>query len=135
MALEITKEHENTPKECYVLKFVYNEETGHNHTMRMLPGTYKMLEDYFFKVEVKVKVKREKKQPAPAPKIEDVKEYFKVKGYSNEAACKFFEYYETTGWRGANGNPILNWKAKCLAVWFTDKNKIKENTSTSSFFR
>lgn len=53
MALKITKENENTQKECYVLKFLYNEETGHSHTMRMLPGTYKMLEDYFKPKEIK----------------------------------------------------------------------------------
>ncbi len=60
--------------------------------------------------------------------------YFKLKGYSEEAANKFYDYYTETSWRGANNAPILNWKGKALAVWFVDKNKIKEQ-SKSDFFR
>ncbi len=124
--LEVIK---NEEKGLYEYKFTY--DSGVVKSLPFLSSeTHKAIEDYF-----KPKVKRKDKQPAPAPKLEDVKEYFKSKGYTNESACKFYEYYDTTGWRGANGSPILNWKSKALAVWFVDKNKIKKNTSTSSFFR
>jgi len=128
MPLEISKENEGTLQECYALKFIENEHSS--KTIRLLPGTYKMLEDHF-----KPKTKRKDKQPAPAPSLEDVRAYFKSKGYSLEAANKFHEYYETTSWRGANGAPILNWKGKALSVWFVDKNKIQSNEGKSSFFR
>lgn len=121
--LEVTK-----VENIHELKFI--KEDGSDRLLKLTHEAYLALENHF-----KPKVKRKDKQPAPAPKIEDVKEYFKSKGYTNESACKFFEYYETTAWRGANGNPVLNWKGKALSTWFTDKNKIKENTSTSSFFR
>ena len=45
MPLEISKENEGTLQECYALKFIENEHSS--KTIRLLPGTYKMLEDYF----------------------------------------------------------------------------------------
>jgi hypothetical protein len=125
--LEIIPYNEVTKKsEIYQINFCY--DSGEKRAMKLSEEAYKALADHFKPKGKKVK------QPAPAPKLEDVKAYFKLKGYSDESACKFHEYYETTGWRGANNAPILNWKGKALAVWFVDKNKIQVEAKTSSFF-
>jgi len=112
--------------------FLYNFTLadGSKKQQKYTKATHEAIKSYFSKP------KKEKKKPAPAPKIEDVRAYFKEKGYTLESANKFFEYYSTMEWKGANGSPVLNWKGKALSVWFVDKNKIQEKTEqTSSFFR
>lgn len=49
------------------------------------------------------------------PTIEDVKEHVKKKGY-HFSAERFFDYYESSGWRKANGKKVSNWK-QCCATW------------------
>jgi hypothetical protein len=112
--------------------FLYNFTLagGSKKQQKYTKATHEAIKSYFSKP------KKEKKKPAPAPKIEDVREYFKSKGYTLESANKFFEYYSTMEWKGANGSPVLNWKGKALSVWFVDKNKVQEKIEqTSSFFR
>lgn len=53
MPLEISKENEGTLQECYALKFIENEHSS--KIIRLLPGTYKMLEDYFKPKEINSK--------------------------------------------------------------------------------
>jgi len=60
------------------------------------------------------------------PTLQQVKDFFKLKGYSEESAIKFHEYYEMGDWKDAKGNQVKNWKQKAMAVWFRDENKIKE---------
>ena len=119
----------NKVEDIYEIKFIKGD--GNLRSLKLTSESYTALESYF-----KPKTKRKDKQPAPAPKIEDVREYFKSKNCTLESANKFHEYYETTGWRGADGKPVLNWKGKALSVWINEKNKIKEVIkSESSFFR
>lgn len=59
------------------------------------------------------------------PKLEDIKSYFKSKGYSSKGAETFFNYYTETGWKDKDGNPVNNWKLKAVKVWFKDEYKIK----------
>lgn len=121
--LEVTQEGE-----IFIYNFTLAD--GTKKQQKYSKTTHEAIKEYFSKP------KKEKKKPAPPPKIEDVRAYFKEKGYSLQAANKFFEYYDTMGWRGANNAPVLNWKGKALAVWFVDKNKIQEaEKTTSSFFR
>jgi len=109
--------------------FRFNMSDGRVIEKQYSEESHNAMRDYF-------KPKKEKKKPAPAPRVEDVREYFKLKGYTLESANKFFEYYSTMEWKGANGSPVLNWKGKALSVWFVDKNKIQEKQEvTSSFFR
>jgi hypothetical protein len=60
------------------------------------------------------------------PTLDEVKDFFKQKGYSEESAIKFHEYYSVGDWKDAKGNPVKNWKQKSMAVWFVEKNKIVE---------
>lgn len=119
----------NKKEDIYELIFI---KADGSKTLKLTEESYLCLESHF----KSKKANKQGKKPIPPKDIEEVREYFKIKGYALEAANKFFDYYETTGWKGANDSPILNWKAKAQAVWFTDKNKIKEVAkSESSFFR
>lgn len=121
--LEVTQEGE-----IFIYNFTLAD--GTKKQQKYSKSTHEAIKEYFSKP------KKEKKKPAPAPRVEDVREYFKSKGYTLESANKFFEYYSTMEWKGANGSPVLNWKGKALSVWFVDKNKIQEKVEqTSSFFR
>jgi hypothetical protein len=62
------------------------------------------------------------------PSIEEVREFFKLKGYIQSAADKFHEYYELGQWHDGGGKPVKNWKQKASSVWFRDEHKIKEST-------
>lgn len=43
--------------------------------------------------------------------FEDVKAYFEELGMDAEEAAKFFDYYETNGWKQGKGKAIKDWKA------------------------
>lgn len=52
------------------------------------------------------------------PAVDEVKDYFKAKGYKAEIAQKAFDYYEAAGWIDSKGNKVRNWKQKMIANWF-----------------
>jgi hypothetical protein len=60
------------------------------------------------------------------PSIEDVKDFFREKGYSQDTAIKAFEYYSINQWKDGNGKPVKNWKQKMIAVWFKPENLSKK---------
>lgn len=59
------------------------------------------------------------------PSIDDVKEYFKEKGYTEVSAETAFEYYNSNDWCDRNGNKVTAWKQKMVANWFKPEYKIK----------
>ena len=65
------------------------------------------------------------------PTIEEVKQYFKEAGYSEESAITAFDYYTDLDWHDKNDNPVLNWKMKMRTVWFKDEHKLQEQTDYS----
>ena len=78
--------------------------------------------------------KRRKIKPAfIPPTLDDVKAYFKQKGYSEEGAIKAFNSYEASEppWHDSRGNPVKMWKQKMLNNWFRDEFKIKNNVDSS----
>ena len=79
------------------------------------------------------KKKYTKKNFVP-PTLEEVRNYFKEKGYSVYAADKAFEYYSIANWHDSKGNKVKNWKQKMMVVWFKDENKvsIQENIFSRS---
>lgn len=60
------------------------------------------------------------------PSLEDVKDFFREKGYSQDTAVKAFEYYSINQWKDGNGKPVKNWKQKMIAVWFKPENLSKK---------
>ena len=80
---------------------------------------------------VKDKVKVRSKTIFVAPLILEVEIYFKEKGYTKEAALKFFDYYSVADWKDSKGTEVKNWKQKAQSVWFKPENKIKENIKST----
>ena len=72
------------------------------------------------KQEEEEKPKAKKFSP---PTQSEVISYFLEKGYTQEAACKAFDYYDVANWTDSTGKKIKNWKQKMIAVWFEEKNK------------
>ena len=74
---------------------------------------------------------KNKSKKIKIPTIEEVKQYFKESGYSEECAVNAFEYYTDLDWHDKNDNPVLNWKMKMRTVWFKDEHKLQEKTDFS----
>lgn len=61
------------------------------------------------------------------PSLEEVKEYFKFRGYTEESAVKAWNHYDLADWHDTSGKPVLNWKQKMNTVWLKPENKIVEH--------
>lgn len=94
--------------------------------------TYSINESGGVVIKVVNKPSKSKTTQKANPTIQEVKDFFKSKGYSEESAIKFHEYYDVAGWKDAKGNPVKNYKQKAMAVWFVDKNKIQEKPQKES---
>jgi hypothetical protein len=57
-----------------------------------------------------------------APQIELVQEYFKEKNKPDIEAQKFFNYFESNGWKIGGRSPMKNWKA-AANNWMLNSNK------------
>lgn len=84
------------------------------------------------------KVKYVKGKPKfQPPTVEEVITYFRSKGYKEESARKFHEYYSngTPPWTDGGGKPVRSWTQKALSVWFKPENKepIKEKDPDNKF--
>ena len=82
--------------------------------------------------EGKKERRKEKSIEMIIPSLEEIKNYFKEKGYKEEIAIKMFEYYSVGNWTDSRGNKVKNWKQKAQIQWFKDENKI--NTKQQSIF-
>ncbi len=58
------------------------------------------------------------------PSLSEVKAYFAEKGYKEESAIKFYDYYSVANWHDQSGKPIKNWKQKAIVIWFKPENKM-----------
>ncbi len=72
------------------------------------------------------------------PTLNEVKEFFKSKGYSETGAIKAWEHYDYGNWIDSKGTPVRNWKQKMNTNWLRDEYKIvdnsKENGNTQMVF-
>jgi uncharacterized protein YdaU (DUF1376 family) len=102
----------------------YSESRRQNRTKKNISSTYVQHMENENENEIVDRKKRgtgEKK-----PSIEDVKDFFREKGYSQDTAVKAFEYYSINQWKDGNGKPVKNWKQKMIAVWFKPENLIRK---------
>jgi len=60
------------------------------------------------------------------PSLDEVKEFVKSKGYSEECAIKAFDYYEAMYWKDNNGKQVKSWKGKIIAIWLKPEYKLTE---------
>lgn len=63
------------------------------------------------------------KQEFIPPTLDKVITFFKSKGYTQESASKFHEYYSAGDWKDSNSKPVKNWKQKAILIWFKPENK------------
>lgn len=62
------------------------------------------------------------------PSLQQVKDFFKEKGYKEETAIRAWNHYENgePKWTDTNGKPVISWKQKMLTNWCKPENKIVE---------
>lgn len=65
------------------------------------------------------------------PTLEQVKEFFKSEGYTEESAVKAYKYYDVANWYNSRGKKVLNWKQTMQANWMKEENKIKEQPAAA----
>ena len=70
-----------------------------------------------------------KKTKFAPPTKEDVIEFFKLKGYTEQSAKQAFDYYNEADWKDSNGKQIRSWKQKMVGVWFREEHKSKAVSS------
>lgn len=76
------------------------------------------------------KVKKVKKDAVfTPPTIDEVKQYFSEKGYTECSAIKAWDYYDAGNWKDAKGQQVKNWKQKMQGVWFKPENILPLKTS------
>lgn len=68
-----------------------------------------------------------KKTSPKYPSLEEVKAFFKEKGYSEEVAIRAFNHYDSAKWHDTSGKKVLNWKQKMFSVWFKPENRSVES--------
>lgn len=98
-----------------------NQHTNQPSTSNQPASNHKQEEEK----NVKKEEKEEEQHTFIPPKLEDVKRYFKEKGYTDIAAERAFNHYDTLNWINAHGKPVLNWKNTMGNNWFKDENKDK----------
>lgn len=59
------------------------------------------------------------------PSLDEVKAFFREKGYREDVAIKAYNYYSDGNWHDKTNKPVKNWRLK-MHVWFRDENKIQE---------
>lgn len=84
-------------------------------------------------VSVSVIDSDKKKNTFIPPSALDVLEYFKLNGYTEDAAKRAFEYYHVANWVDSKGKKVRNWKQKMQANWFKPENKENQKSGGMVF--
>ena len=117
-----------TDEKHNILRFTLNDKSVRE--IRLTDEPYNALVEYF-----KTKKEKVKRVPSAAPTLDEVKEYFKKEGYTEDTAIRFHKSYSSNEWRDSNEKAVKNWKMKAINVWFKIENKIKpEIKNNTSFF-
>jgi len=77
--------------------------------------------------EIKAKRKAKSADAFIRPSLQQVKDYFKEKGYKEETAIRAFNHYEAGDWKDSAGKQVKNWKQKMTTNWFRPESKIDPN--------
>lgn len=80
------------------------------------------------KNDKKEKNDKKKKTTFSPPTLDEVKDYFTSKWYTEESGERAFEYYNVAWWIDWQGKQVRNWKQKMNSVWFKEENKKREMT-------
>ena len=80
--------------------------------------------------DIKKNVK--KKKAFTPPTFEEVEEYVKSRGNKINAK-KFFDYYEASEWKKADGKPVMNWKQKAIGWEDTQTTQASQSNKRPDF--
>jgi len=62
------------------------------------------------------------------PTLDEVKAFFKEKGYTEESAIKAYDYYAYNNWRDSKNKQVNNWRQKFSSVWFRSEHLLPSET-------
>jgi hypothetical protein len=89
---------------------------------------------------IKKKIVKKKKAPAKAkpvaknpPAQDEVKAFFLKKRWPADEAIRFFEYYDTTGWRRKDNTPVYSWKGQAVTWMSFKQSKANGNGEPTRF--
>lgn len=68
------------------------------------------------------------------PTLQEVKDFYKGRGYSELAAENAFDYYSNGNppWTDRNGDKVISWKQKMIANWMKPSDKISVQEDNGS---
>ncbi len=72
------------------------------------------------------KVAQKKERVMQPPELEKVIAFFRMEGFSEIEARKFFNYFESNGWRVGGKSPMKNWHA-AARNWMLNIQKFNPN--------
>lgn len=111
------------PSTLGVLGVVHQMDSNNNNVKNNIIST---------KVDMNTRKKSVKKEAKfIPPTLQEVKDYFKERGYIEETAITAFNYYHVADWKDGKGDQVKNWKQKMISVWMKPENK---TTSTQKTF-
>ena len=77
------------------------------------------------------KVAQKKEKVMQPPELEKVITYFRIEGFSEIEARKFFNHFESNGWRVGGKSPMKNWHA-AARNWMLNTQKFNSNFKPGS---
>lgn len=96
------------------------QQVNTNKNVKNVKNKYIYLHDDSFPENAelpKLKSTRQTKKEFIPPTLDDVKSFFKEKGYSEQHAEKVFDYYAVNDWKDSHGKQVQNWKQKMIGNW------------------
>jgi hypothetical protein len=72
------------------------------------------------------------------PTNQEVVDFFILKGKTEDIGNSFFNYYNGLEWKDKNDEPVKNWKAKALSIWFKnneEKPQYQKSTPSQTGFK
>jgi len=83
------------------------------------------------KVPVKIGIKQKKEKTMRLPDLKKVIAFFSSEGFSEIEARKFFNHFESNGWKIGGKTPMENWHA-AARNWMLDTPKYNSNYKNTS---
>ena len=77
------------------------------------------------------KVAQKKEKVMQPPELEKVIAFFRMEGFSEIEARKFFNHFESNGWRVGGKSPMKNWHA-AARNWMLNTQKFNPNFKGTS---
>jgi len=111
-------------KEEFEKRRAYSESRSKNRKSKKDDKLSKSYDEHMENEDEDVNKDEKRKRKFVPPTLIEIKLYFKENGYKEDIAEKAFKGYDVANWIDSKGNKILNWKQKCIHVWFKDEHKV-----------